>query len=106
MLTLGGARALGLGHLIGSIEEGKRADLIVVRTDGPGWTPDLNTVSNLVYSTTGADVDTVIVDGKVLMEGRQMTQLDEERILWEARATVADLYGRAGLERPTSWPEV
>jgi 5-methylthioadenosine/S-adenosylhomocysteine deaminase len=104
MATLGGARALGLGDLVGRIEPGMRADLIVIRTDGPHWTPNVNWISNLVYASSGADVDTVIVDGEVLMEGREMTQLDEERILAEARERAATLYARAGVEVPQPWP--
>ena len=104
MATIGGARALRLDHLIGSIEVGKRADFIVVRTDGPGWVPTLNPVANFVYSTTGADVDTVVVGGKVLMEGRTLTTLDEERVLADARDAVVDLYRRTGVATPSTWP--
>jgi 5-methylthioadenosine/S-adenosylhomocysteine deaminase len=104
LATIGGARALLLAHLTGSLEVGKRADFIVVRTDGPGWVPTLNPVANLVYSTTGADVDTVVVGGKVLMEGRTLTTLDEERILAEARDAVVDLYRRTGVATPSTWP--
>ena len=104
MATLGGARALGMDGLIGSIEVGKRADLTVLRTDGVHWTPMLDPVSNLVYSASGADVDTVIVDGKVLMEGRQMTTLDEEHILREARERAQGLFERAGLQPARTWP--
>ena len=104
MATIDGARALGLDHLIGSIEPGKRADFIVVRTDGPGWVPTLNPVANFVYSTTGADVDTVVIAGRTLMEGRRLTMLDEERILAEARSAVDALYERTGVARPGVWP--
>ena len=104
MATLGGARALGLEAITGSIEPGKRADLIVIRTDGPGWTPDPYPVSNIVYSTTGADVDTVMVDGDILMEGRQMTHLDEERILAEARSAAEALFERTGVRITGRWP--
>ena len=104
MATLGGARALGFGDLIGSIEPGRRADLIVIRTDGPHWTPNVNWISNLVYASSGADVDTVIVDGEIVMEGREMIQLDEERIIWEARERSAALFARAGVEVPQPWP--
>jgi cytosine/adenosine deaminase-related metal-dependent hydrolase len=106
MATLGGARALGLADLTGSLEVGKRADFIVVRTDGPGWVPNLNPVANFVYSTTGADVDTVVVGGDVLMEGRTLTTLDEERVLAEARSAVADLYGRTGVPTINAWPTI
>lgn len=104
MATLGGARALGLDDLVGSIEVGRRADLIVVRTDGPHWTPNLNWVSNLVYASSGADVDTVMVDGEILMAGRVMTALDEEQILFDARQRAAGLFERAGVEIPQPWP--
>jgi cytosine/adenosine deaminase-related metal-dependent hydrolase len=104
MATLGGAKALGMDAYTGSIEVGKRADLIVIRTDGPNWTPDPYPVSNLVYSTTGADVDTVMVDGEILMEGRRMTRLDEERILAEARAAIASLFDRTGVRITGRWP--
>jgi cytosine/adenosine deaminase-related metal-dependent hydrolase len=104
LATLGGARALGMADLIGSVAVGRRADLIVIRTDAPHWTPNLNWVSNLVYASTGADVDTVIVDGEILMEGRTMTKLDEERIIWEAREHAAALFERAGVEVPSAWP--
>ena len=104
MATIGGAQALRMESLIGPIEAGKRADFVVVRTDGPGWVPTLNPVANFVYSTTGADVDTVVVAGKTLMEGRRLTLLDEERILAEARSAVDDLYARTGVPLPGIWP--
>jgi cytosine/adenosine deaminase-related metal-dependent hydrolase len=104
MATIGGAKALGIDDLIGSIEAGKRADFIVVSTDGPHWVPTFNPVANFVYAGTGADVDTVVVAGRVLMEGRVLTTLDEERVLAEARAAVDDLYTRTGVERPAVWP--
>lgn len=104
MATIGGARAVGLDHLIGSIEVGKRADIIVLRTDGPHWTPTMNPLSNLVYSASGADVDTVMVNGEILMEGRAMTRLDEDVILEEARRHAEDLYSLAGVDIPTAWP--
>jgi 5-methylthioadenosine/S-adenosylhomocysteine deaminase len=89
---------------MGSVEVGRRADLIVIRTDGPHWTPNINWISNLVYASTGADVDTVMVDGEILMEGRAMTKVDEERILFDARREAAGLFERAGVEIPSPWP--
>jgi 5-methylthioadenosine/S-adenosylhomocysteine deaminase len=104
MATLGGARAVGSDQLIGSIEAGKRADLIVIRTDGVNWTPSLYPVSNLIYSTTGADVDTVMINGELVMDGRKMTRMDEESILAEARTAARDLYARTGVGVPGLWP--
>lgn len=104
MATLGGAQALGMDHLVGSIEVGKRADLAVFRTDGPHWTPHYYPVSNLVYAATGADVDTVVIDGTIVMEGRQMLRLDEGQILRDADEHATKLYELTGLEVPKRWP--
>jgi cytosine/adenosine deaminase-related metal-dependent hydrolase len=102
--TIGGARALGLDTIIGSIEVGKRADLIVLRTDAPHWTPMLNIVSNVVYAASGSDVDTVMIDGRIVMEGRQVLTLDEKEVLAEARERSAALVASTGVEIPSTWP--
>ncbi len=79
MGTIGGARALGMEKQIGSLERGKRADLIVVNARTARHTPMYDPLSHLVYVTTGADVQTTIVNGKVLMRDRQVLTLDEAR---------------------------
>ena len=71
MATIGGARALGMERLIGSLEPGKRADLITVSMARARQTPIYDPVSHLVYVTRGDDVRTTIVNGKVLMQDRQ-----------------------------------
>ncbi len=86
MATIGGARALGLDGLIGSLEPGKRADLIVVAMNGARQTPLYNPVSHLVYVSHGDDVRATIVNGKVLMRGRRVRTLDERVVLADARA--------------------
>ena len=106
MATMGGAQAVGLDHLIGSLEVGKRADLIVLRTDAPHWTPMTNVLSNLVYAASGADVDTVIIDGRVVMEGRRMTTMDERAVIEEASGRAAALFARTGVSVPNAWPVV
>jgi 5-methylthioadenosine/S-adenosylhomocysteine deaminase len=85
MATLGGARALHMDKLIGSLEPGKKADVIFVDTSGPHATPMYDVYSQLVYALRGSDVKTVIVGGKLLMENHHMLTLDEEQILREAR---------------------
>ncbi len=85
MGTIGGARALGMQDLIGSLEAGKRADLIVVRMNRARQTPMYDPVSHLVYTTRGDDVDTTIVNGRVLMRGRIVRTLDAAAVLAEAR---------------------
>jgi 5-methylthioadenosine/S-adenosylhomocysteine deaminase len=84
MATIRGARALGMEKAIGSLEAGKKADLIVVDATGPRFTPMYDPVSHLVYVAHGDDVKTTIVNGQVLMKDRVMTTLDQAAILAEA----------------------
>jgi 5-methylthioadenosine/S-adenosylhomocysteine deaminase len=84
MATMGGARVLGLEGEIGSVEAGKRADLIVVGVNRARQTPLYDPISHLVYATRGDDVETTIVNGKVLMRGRRVATLDESSVLEEA----------------------
>ena len=86
MATRGGAAALGLGAQIGSVEVGKRADVILVDTRGPRQTPMFDPVAHLVYSAHGDDVTTTIVNGKVLMRDRKVLTLNEAAVLTAARA--------------------
>jgi len=97
MATINGAKALGLGKHVGSIECGKKADLVIVDMKKPHLVPLHNVVSNLVYSTNGADVDTVLVDGKIVMQERKVTTLDEEKILEEAQKAADDLIRKRGM---------
>jgi 5-methylthioadenosine/S-adenosylhomocysteine deaminase len=99
MATLGGARALGLGELTGSLEVGKRADLIFVSTQGARQTPVYDPLSHLVYVAHGDDVTTTMVDGRVLMRDRKVLTLDSATVLKEARAAadqVRSAVGQAG----------
>ena len=85
MATIGGARVLGLEKLVGSLEPGKRADIILVSMRGARQTPMYNPVSHLVYVSRGADVQTTIVNGRVLMRNRRVLTLDAPAALAEAR---------------------
>ena len=102
LATVNGARALGLQHEVGSVEAGKKADLILVTFKKPHLTPVFNPASHLVYSAEGPDVDTVIIDGKVVMEKRNVKTLDEESILKEANQRSERLLQRAGIEIPVT----
>ncbi|MCX7845235.1 MAG: amidohydrolase family protein [Dictyoglomaceae bacterium] len=82
MATRRGMEILGWENS-GVIEEGKKADLILIDFKKPHFFPRFNFISHLVYSANSSDVDTVIVDGKILMEKREVKTLDEERILYE-----------------------
>jgi 5-methylthioadenosine/S-adenosylhomocysteine deaminase len=85
LATLGGARVLGMERQLGSLEAGKRADLIIVGMDQARQTPLYEAVSHIVYVTRGDDVDTTIVNGKVLMENKRVLTLDEGQVLSQAR---------------------
>jgi 5-methylthioadenosine/S-adenosylhomocysteine deaminase len=84
MATIEGARAIGLAQTTGSLEAGKRADLIIVSMTSARQTPLYDPVSHLVYVTRGDDVQTTIVNGKLLMRDRRMLTLDEQAVLTEA----------------------
>ena len=86
MATIDGARALGMDREIGSLEAGKRADVIAVSMTSPRQTPMYDPLSHLVYVTRGDDVRTTIVNGRVLMRDRKVLTLDQPRVLNEARA--------------------
>ncbi len=91
MATIGGARALGRDHETGSLKVGKKADIILLDTGKPHLYPQLNPVSALVYAGQGADVDTVICNGRILMEQGRLRTLDEQHILKKAEETVRKL---------------
>lgn len=86
MATSGGARALGLADEIGTLEVGKRADLILIDRSDPRQAPGLDPVRQLVYTGRASDVMTTIVDGQVLMEEREVRHLEVEAIRRECRA--------------------
>ncbi len=86
MATIRGARALHLEKLIGSIETGKRADLVIVDFDDLNQTPFYNIYSHLVYATKADDVRTVIIDGRIVMRDRRLLTLDENVIKKDANA--------------------
>jgi 5-methylthioadenosine/S-adenosylhomocysteine deaminase len=96
--TINGAIALGLEKEIGSIEVGKRADIILVDLNRPSLTPLTNPISHLVYSAKGCDVDTVIIDGRVVMENRQLRTLDQDQVIKFAVEQTRDLLEKAERE--------
>ena len=84
MATIEGARALQMDDRIGSLEPGKRADVIVVSTAGARQTPIYDPISHLVYVARGGDVTTTIVNGRILMRDRKVLSLDEQAVIREA----------------------
>jgi cytosine/adenosine deaminase-related metal-dependent hydrolase len=104
MATINGARALGLEHEIGSLETGKKADFAIIDLNRLHTTPSPNPVSTLVYAATGGEVDTVVVDGQIVVEQGQLLSMDEEEIIVEAQQHADALYKRAGIEIKPKWP--
>ncbi len=94
MATIHGAKALGLERDIGSLEAGKKADVILIDFKKPHLTPLHNPYANIVYSAHGGDVNTVIVDGKILMENREVKTLNEEEVMQKGRRAALNLLAR------------
>ena len=97
LATIDGARALGLESEIGSLEVGKRADVAVVTLDQLHMSPEAEVISSLVYAGEASDVQTVIVDGRILMRDRTLLTLDEADVIADADAQSELLMSRAGL---------
>jgi 5-methylthioadenosine/S-adenosylhomocysteine deaminase len=98
MATRSGAQAMGLEQEIGSLEVGKKADITLVDLNAPHIMPVHRVPSALVYNAHGGDVDTVIVDGRVLMRNKQVLFLDEGALLAECRAANRRLFERGGIQ--------
>jgi len=99
MATIGGARALGLESEIGSIEKGKQADLIAIRTDTPRMTPfliepDGNLHHNLVHAVQGGDVDMTMVGGQIVVDGGKLLTANLRALIGKANSAVPDLFRR------------
>ena len=91
MATLNGAKAIGREGELGIIKEGAIADLILISLNEPQFIPANSIISGLVYSSTGSEVDTVLVDGKVLMENKTLMTIDEHKVYNEIRKIAARL---------------
>jgi cytosine/adenosine deaminase-related metal-dependent hydrolase len=105
MATLTGARALGLGDELGSIEPGKKADLVLFDTQRPEWQALFNPINNLVYGTDGRSVHTVVVDGRVVVDAYRQSFVDEGRLFAKVQEIGESLQARTGITFPRSrWP--
>lgn len=97
MATIRGARALGMEKEIGSLEIGKKADFIVVDMRGADWIPRYNPIQNLIYSASGNSVESVVIDGRIVMEKREIKTVDEEEILRSCKHSSAGIIERTGV---------
>jgi len=106
MATINGAQALGLSNDIGSIEVGKKADLVLFDTKRPEWRTMFNPINNLVYNADGRSVHTVIVDGRVVVENYNLVYADEWEIIQKVQELGENLLSRTGINFPSVWPMV
>jgi cytosine/adenosine deaminase-related metal-dependent hydrolase len=107
MATRLGAAAMGVGDELGSIEAGKRADLVCFDTQRPEWQALWNPVSNLVYNSDGRSIHTVVVDGRVVVDGYRQAFVDEPRLYAQVQEIGEKLQARTGITFPHSrWPVV
>ena len=104
MATLGGARTMLLEKDIGSLEPGKKADVVLHDIDRPEWRPLLNVMNQLVWSADGRSVHTVFVDGRIVVEGGTMTTIDEAALWAAAQAAGEAITLRSGLPDMAKFP--
>ena len=86
--TINGARALGLEKEIGSLEEGKKADIVILDLNTPSLTPRNNLLAGLCYSANGSEVETVLIDGKITMENKKILTMDKELVYEKIREII------------------
>jgi 5-methylthioadenosine/S-adenosylhomocysteine deaminase len=103
MATLNGARAMGLEHDVGSLETGKKADLVLHDTDRPEWRPLLNVANQLVWSADGRGVHSVWVDGRRVVDDYRCTTIDEHKLYQQAQLAAQEITKRSGLPFLTTW---
>ncbi|MAZ60387.1 MAG: hypothetical protein CL753_08000 [Chloroflexi bacterium] len=104
MATINGAEALGLSNEIGSIEIGKKADIVLFDTKRPEWRTMFNPINNLVYNADGRSVHTVIVDGRVVIENYNPVYADVWEIIQKVQEVGEHLLSRTGISFPSVWP--
>jgi 5-methylthioadenosine/S-adenosylhomocysteine deaminase len=98
MATMGGARAMGISSLVGSIEPGKRADIVVHDGQRPEWHPLHDPIASLIYAARSSSVRDVIIDGRLVLEGGAFTTIDEEAAYRSIDHHALDLSRRMGWE--------
>lgn len=106
MATIRGAEAIGMGDRIGSIEEGKLADLVIHDATGPQWTPRGDVAQQLVWSTDGRSVRDVFVGGRPVVRQGRCVQVDEDALRADAAASADALLRRAGIAVRHHWPHL
>lgn len=103
MATINGAKTLGLENEIGSLEAGKKADIAIFQTNRFDWRPMFNEVQTLVHSATGDSCETVIIDGRIVLDKQRVLTVNEDEILAKLRAMEQDMVTRTGIQIFSPW---
>jgi cytosine/adenosine deaminase-related metal-dependent hydrolase len=106
MATRRGAESLLMERSVGSIEPGKRADLVFYDRDAPEWRPLLNPLNNLVYAATGSSVRSVMIDGRLVLDDGRITTVDERAVYERVEVLAREQVERAGLRIESKWPRL
>jgi cytosine/adenosine deaminase-related metal-dependent hydrolase len=106
MATLHGARCALQERDLGSLEPGKKADVVLFDATRPEWRPMYHPVSNLVFAADGHSVETVVIDGQVVLEGGHSLTIDEERVLFDLERAGQRVLARTGWQTPIKWPVI
>ncbi len=104
MATINGAKAMRIGATNGSIEKGKKADLIIIEAQSPHMVPTNDPASAVAWCANGSDVVTSIIDGKIVMENRKVLTMDEASILSKAEAICQKILDQADVHPMYCWP--
>jgi 5-methylthioadenosine/S-adenosylhomocysteine deaminase len=104
MMTVGGAKAAGLESLIGSLEPGKRADIVIRATDSAEMMPSIDPAHQLVTVGHGPTANMVLVNGRVVLKEGRATQVDQSKVFELAQKSVRQIIERLGLSLPSLWP--
>ncbi|MCK5128811.1 MAG: amidohydrolase [Clostridiales bacterium] len=103
MATINGAKAMKKEHLLGSLEVGKKADIITIDCNNPRLIPNTNPVSMVVYSAQGTDVDNVIIDGKFIVKDREILTMDEQAIMDKAKTIIKQVLSKTEINNKSKW---
>jgi cytosine/adenosine deaminase-related metal-dependent hydrolase len=104
MATLHGARVMGIPDLVGAIEVDRRADIVIDRMQRPEWHPGLDLVYDLVYAAQSKTVDTVLIDGEVILKDGHFVAFDEKEAYREIDRAARNLLARLDFKVPQRWP--
>jgi len=101
MATLGGAKAMSKENELGSIEEGKLADIVIVDNNKIHSSPttDVDVIANLVYSVRASDVETVVIDGKIVMLNKELLTIDEKQLLVDCNRLIKEQIINSGISK-------